>query len=69
MIVIDSIGPAMNNNPHKWRDMAWKEVLCDGAQSAIEYLMPDLAADMDPAREMAGIPGMDGRDGGSEQRA
>ena len=49
----------MSGRPHKWRDVAWKEVLCDGAQSAIEYLMPDLAADMDPEREMAGIPGME----------
>jgi hypothetical protein len=41
----------------KWRDTAWKEVLCDGAESAIEYFMPDLAADMDPTREIDGIPG------------
>ena len=33
----------------KWRDTAWKEVLSDCAQGAIEYLMPDLAADMDLA--------------------
>ena len=43
----------------KWRDTAWKEALCDGAQSAIEYLMPDLAADMDPTREICGIPGIE----------
>jgi hypothetical protein len=43
----------------KWRDRAWKEVLSEGAQSAIEYLMPDLAADMDPARELTGIPGVE----------
>jgi len=49
----------MSYKPHNWRDMAWKEVLTDGAQSAIEYLIPDLAADMDPAREMTGIPGME----------
>jgi hypothetical protein len=39
--------------------MAWKEVLCDGAQSAMEYFMPDLASDMDPTRELTGIPGME----------
>jgi hypothetical protein len=42
-----------------WRDMAWKEVLSDGAQSAIEYFMPDLAADRDPSKELTGIPGME----------
>ena len=49
----------MSYTPHMWRDMAWKEVLSDGAQSAIEYLMPDLAADMDPTRELTGIPGVE----------
>jgi len=49
----------MSYSPDKWRDTAWKDVLCDAAQSAIEYFMPDLAADMDPTREMAGIPGME----------
>jgi predicted transposase YdaD len=39
--------------------MAWKEVLRSGAQSAIEYFMPDLAADMDPTRALTGIPGME----------
>jgi hypothetical protein len=39
--------------------MAWKEVLSSGGQSAIEYLMPDLAADMDPTKEISGIPGME----------
>ena len=43
----------------KWRDTAWKDVICDIPQSAIEYLMPDLAADMDPAGEIRGIPGME----------
>jgi hypothetical protein len=43
----------------KWRDRAWKEVLSDGAQSAIEYFMPDLAADMDSTRELTGIPGVE----------
>jgi hypothetical protein len=49
----------MSDNPHKWRDRAWKEVLCDGARSAIEYFMPDLAADMDPSKELNSIPGME----------
>jgi hypothetical protein len=43
----------------KWRDRAWKEALTDGAQSALEYFMPDLVADMDPEKELIGIPGME----------
>jgi predicted transposase YdaD len=39
--------------------MAWKEALRNGAQSAIEYFMPDLAADMDSTRALTGIPGME----------
>jgi hypothetical protein len=57
---------AMSEKPHNWRDVAWKEVLIDGAQSAIEYLMPDLAADMDPARELTGISGLELRPEGSD---
>jgi predicted transposase YdaD len=49
----------MSSKPHMWRDLAWKEVLSDGAKSAIEYLLPDLAADMDPTKELTGIPGME----------
>jgi hypothetical protein len=41
----------------KWRDSAWKEIISDCSKSAIEYLMPDLAADMEPAREFDGISG------------
>jgi hypothetical protein len=36
-----------NERPHKWRDAAWKWAIVDGARDAIEYLMPDLASDMD----------------------
>ena len=43
----------------KWRDTAWKDILCDIPQSAVEYLMPDLAAKMDPAAEIRGIRGME----------
>ncbi|MDR1979082.1 MAG: hypothetical protein LBQ42_10160, partial [Synergistaceae bacterium] len=49
----------MSEAPHKWRDMAWKKALGDGARSAIEYFMPDLAADMDPLRDVAAISGME----------
>jgi hypothetical protein len=49
----------MSEKPHMWRDMAWKEVLSGGARSAIEYLIPDLAVDMDPTRELTGIPGVE----------
>jgi predicted transposase YdaD len=41
----------------KWRDTAWKEVVSDCPKSAIEFLMPDLAADMNPAGIFDGIPG------------
>jgi hypothetical protein len=43
----------------KWRDTAWKDILCDIPQSAVEYLMPDLAAKMNPTAELRGIPGME----------
>jgi hypothetical protein len=43
----------------KWRDTAWKAALCFDAQSTIEYLMPDLAADMDTTREISSIQGME----------
>jgi hypothetical protein len=45
--------------PHKWRDRAWKKALADGARSAIDYFMPDLAADMDPSMELTAIPGIE----------
>jgi hypothetical protein len=32
----------------KYRDRTWKETLCISGRSAIEYLMPDLAAGMNP---------------------
>ena len=54
----------VTENPRMWRDRAWKEVLCDGAQSAIEYFMPDLASDMDTTKEMTGIPGVELHSGG-----
>ena len=41
----------------KWRDRAWKEVLCHSGKSAIEYLMPDLAADMNPAGKINSVSG------------
>ena len=41
----------------KWRDTAWKEILSDIPHSAVEYLMPDLAARMDTTAEIKGIPG------------
>jgi hypothetical protein len=43
----------------KWRDTAWKIVLCSGAESAIDYLMPDLAADMDREREINSVSGVE----------
>jgi hypothetical protein len=49
----------MTGNPHKWRDIAWKWALVDGARDAIEYFMPDLASDMDSSREVTGIRGME----------
>ena len=44
---------------HKWRDVAWKEALGGGARNAIEYFMPDLAADMDPSRDVTTIIGQE----------
>jgi hypothetical protein len=49
----------MTGNPHKWRDVAWKWAIVDGARDAIEYFMPDLASDMDTSREVTGIRGME----------
>jgi len=43
----------------KWRDRAWKYILCGDAKSAIEYLMPDLAADMDRTKEISSVSGME----------
>ena len=41
----------------KWRDRAWKEVLCHSGKSAIEYLMPDLAAGMNPTGKISSVSG------------
>ena len=49
----------MTARPHKWRDVAWKRAIADGARDAIAYFMPDLAADMDASREITGITGME----------
>ena len=49
----------MTVRPHKWRDVAWKRAIADGARDAIAYFMPDLAADMDASREITGITGME----------
>jgi hypothetical protein len=49
----------MTVNPHKWRDVAWKKAIIDGAQDAIAYFMPDLASNMDASREVIGIIGME----------
>jgi hypothetical protein len=49
----------MTVRPHKWRDIAWKWAIVDGAKDAIEYFMPDLASDMDMSREVTGITGME----------
>ena len=43
----------------KWRDSAWKDILCDIPKSAIEYLMPDLAAKMDQTVTHVGIKGIE----------
>jgi hypothetical protein len=56
----------MNEIPHKWRDVAWKEALVDGAKEAIGYFMPDLARDMDTSREVTVITGMELRMAGSD---
>jgi hypothetical protein len=49
----------MSRKPHKWRDRVWKKALADGARSAIDYFMPDLAADMDSSTEITAIPGIE----------
>jgi hypothetical protein len=49
----------MTGRPHKWRDVAWKRAIADGARDAIAYFMPDLASDMDISREVTGITGME----------
>ena len=43
----------------KWRDTAWKTIICDIPQRAIEYLMPDLAANMNPAGKIKGMRGVE----------
>ena len=52
---------AIGKEKTKWRDSAWKEVISDCPRSAIEFLMPDLAADMaddmKPVRKLDGISG------------
>ncbi|MDR1515702.1 MAG: hypothetical protein LBS45_08405 [Synergistaceae bacterium] len=49
----------MTARPHKWRDVAWKRAIADGAKDAIAYFMPDLASAMDTSREVTGISGME----------
>jgi hypothetical protein len=45
--------------PHKWQDAAWKDALVNGARDAIEYFIPNLAADIDHSREITGMRGME----------
>jgi predicted transposase YdaD len=49
----------MSERPHKWRDVAWKWAIVDGARDAIGYFMPDLAFDMDLTKEITAITGME----------
>jgi hypothetical protein len=49
----------MSERPHKWRDVAWKGAIVDGARDAIEYFMPDLASGMDVSKDITGITGME----------
>jgi hypothetical protein len=49
----------MSERPHKWRDVAWKRAIADGAKDAIGYFMPDLASCIDPSRDVTGITGME----------
>jgi hypothetical protein len=49
----------MTAKPHKWRDVAWKRAIADGARDAIAYFMPDPASDMDASREVTSISGME----------
>jgi hypothetical protein len=56
----------MSKRPHKWRDVAWKQAIVDGARDAIGYFMPDLASDMDSSREVTGITGMELQRAGSD---
>jgi hypothetical protein len=56
----------MSKRPHKWRDVAWKQAIVDGARDAIGYFMPDLASDMDVSREVTGITGMELRRTGAD---
>ena len=49
----------MTGSPHKWRDVAWKRAIADGARDAIAYFMPDIAADMNTSREITGITGVE----------
>jgi predicted transposase YdaD len=49
----------MNKESCKWRDLAWKKALSDGARDAIAYFMPDLAADMDASGDVTAISGME----------
>jgi hypothetical protein len=45
----------LSPRPHKWRDVAWKLAIVDGARDAVKYFMPDLAADMNLSKEVTGI--------------
>jgi predicted transposase YdaD len=49
----------MSKRPHKWRDVAWKWAIVDGAREAIDYFMPDLASYMDTSKDITGITGME----------
>jgi predicted transposase YdaD len=49
----------MSERPHKWRDVAWKWAMVDGARDAIAYFMPDLASDVDTSRDITGITGVE----------
>jgi hypothetical protein len=59
----------MTGRPHKWRDVAWKRAIADGARDAIAYFMPDLASGMDTSREVTCITGMElpMKDSGSDK--
>jgi hypothetical protein len=58
-MVVTVGGIEMSERPHKWRDVAWKWAIVDGARDAIGYFMPDLASDMDLSKEITAITGME----------
>ncbi|MDR0355119.1 MAG: hypothetical protein LBJ64_05230, partial [Deltaproteobacteria bacterium] len=49
----------MSKRPHKWRDVAWKRAIIDGADDFVGFVMKKLDDKRDQSRDITGVAGME----------